>query len=224
MDSYTLTPADFADTGQWRLIIELRQNGLKAWLENTLHPEVSPQFLCDEEWHPDRNSLLKNLEEAVYHHPRLLDDFATKIVSFERNTIFIPSSILDSHGAEFEIYREIYSAEPGDVIYDRKNEITAAWSMGPGIKSFLLRTFPGARMTNHLMERVMQLKKDNQGPTLYIEQRISEVDFILLQNENLISASTHIVENNSQIDSVVNDIYFGYGYSPDQLKIKRRLK
>ncbi len=37
-----LTAADFADTGQWRLIVRIYRGGISAHLENTLHEGLSP--------------------------------------------------------------------------------------------------------------------------------------------------------------------------------------
>lgn len=187
-----LTAADFADTGQWRLLLKIGCTGLEAFLENTLHTDIEPQPLCKTEWPLNRDMLRQNIEEAVYSNPRLLDDFATRIILFDPRTLFIPSELAEeSAGAEEEIYKKVYTAEESDIMTDSDRDITAAWSLAPGVKSFLLRTFPGARITSNLMEKVRDSRKNNEGLTLFLYARDNEVDIILLEGNGLISASTH---------------------------------
>ena len=190
---YRLSAADFADTGQWRLLINIRYTGLDAYLENTVHPEVDRQQLCQVSWDFDRDKLTQNIEDAVYGQPRLLDDFATKIILFDPRTLFIPTAIAEkSEESEETLYQKVYAAEATDIMWDEDKDITAVWSLAPGIKSFLMRTFPGARITCNLLEKIRSIRKRlDQGTLLYIEARDGETDLILLHNQNLISASTH---------------------------------
>ena len=189
---YTLTAADFADTGQWRLLLKIGCSGLEAFLENTLHTEIEPQPLCSISWDINKDMLQHNIEEAVYNNPRLLDDFATRIILYDPRTLFVPSEVADEAvGAEEELYQKVYSAEESDIMTDRDRDITAVWCLAPGVKSFLMRTFPGARITCNLMEQVRELRKNNKDLSLFAIARKNEVDIILLEEGNLISASTH---------------------------------
>lgn len=189
---YTLTAADFADTGQWKLLLKIGYTGLEAFLENTLHPEIEPQLLFETKWELNRDMLRHNIEEAVYRNPRLLDDFATRIILYDPRTLFIPTEIAEeSAGSEEDLYKKVYHAEACDIMTDTDRDITAVWEMAPGVKSFLMRTFPGARITSNLMNLVKDLRKENTGKTLYALARKGEADVILLEGTNLISASTH---------------------------------
>lgn len=189
---YTLTAADFADTGQWRLLLNIGSTGLEAFLENTLHTELPPQPLCKAQWELNRDKIRENLEEAVYSNPRLLDDFATKIIIYDPRTLFIPTEIAEENAdSEVENYNKVYKAESSDVMSDYDRDITATWQFAPGVKSFLMRTFPGARITCNLLEKVRSLRKNNGGLTLHVFVRPEETDIILLEDSNLVSASTH---------------------------------
>lgn len=196
-----MTASDFADTGQWRLLLSITEGGLEAYLENTLHPEIELQELCKVSWAKDKDKLCKHIEEAVYNHPRLLDDFATRIIIYDRRTLFIPTEIAEAAaGSEQELYQKIYKADTKDIMTDSEGDITAAWSLGPGVKSFLMRTFPGSRITCNLMDKVRRVKGRNpevecrevgEGLRLYKEVRDGEVDLILMEGTQLLSASTH---------------------------------
>ena len=188
----TLTAADFADTGQWRLLLKISPVALEAFLENTLHPDLEPQPLCKAQWELNRDEMRNNIENAVYNNPRLLDDFATKIILYDPCTLFIPTDLAEEYlGAEEDIFRKVYTAEPADIMTDSDGDLTAAWAMAPGLKSFLMRSFPGARISCNLLDKVRELRKTNDGLSLFAIARKGEVDIILLNNKELYSASTH---------------------------------
>lgn len=208
-----ITAADFADTGQWRLLLKIGYKGLEAFLENTIHPELEPQLMCRAEWDLNKDKLRQNIEDAVYANPRLLDDFATRIILFDPRTLFIPTHLAEeAPGREEELYKKVYVADDCDIMTDRDKDITAAWSMAPGIKSFLMRSFPGARISSNLMETVRQLRKSNTGLSLYALARPDETDIILLDDGNLISASTHEWSHPDDIAYLVLNLLEIYGY------------
>lgn len=218
---YQLTAADFADTGQWRLLLNIGVTRLEAFLENTLHPELDIQPLCHAEWELNKDELRKNIEEAVYNNPRLLDDFATRIVLYDPRTLFIPTEIAEEKaGAEEEIYKKIYPADDADIMTDFDRDLTVAWSLAPGVKSFLMRTFPGARITCNLMDRVRDLRKQNKGLYLYIMARKEEADLILLDDNNLISASTHEWRHPDDLAYLAFNLLEVYNYKPGEADIK----
>ena len=218
---YTLTAADFADTGQWKLLINIRTNGLEAFLENTIHREIPPQTLCSVTWEPDRDMLKKNIENAVYNNPRLLDDFATRIIIFDKRTLFIPTEVAEqSPGAEEEIYQKVYIAGSADIMTDTDRDITAAWSLAPDVKSFVMRTFPGARITCNLMDKVRNFRTKNEGKRLHIIAREKEVDMILLDNQGLISASTHDWTKKDDIAYLTLNLLEVYEYSLKDIEVE----
>ena len=70
-----LTPADFADTGQWRLLINIADEGMCAFLRHISDREKPIVEMFRTNWtSSDPASLLKNIDNAVYDHPGLLDD------------------------------------------------------------------------------------------------------------------------------------------------------
>ena len=217
---YTLTAADFADTGQWRLLLKIGCTGLEAYLENTLHPEIEPQALCTASWPLNKDMLRQNIEDAVYNNPRLLDDFATRIILYDPRTLFIPTEIAEEAlGTEEELYKKVYVAEESDIMTDHDRDITAAWCLAPGVKSFLMRTFPGARISSNLMEEVRRLRKENDGLTLFALARKGEVDIILLEDDKLISASTHEWSHTDDIAYLVLNLPDVYGYKKEDMKV-----
>lgn len=210
-----LSAADFADTGQWRLIIKIFSNGMSAYLENTIHTDLEPQLLFSSNWESDPDALLRNIESSVYDHPRVLDDFSARIIIYDRKTVFMPTQLAEEiEGGEEIYYTALYSVNPEDVISEAEGDVTAAYSPAPGLNGFLNRTFPGARITCNLMNSYRRVKKTGTGNRIYIETRPGEADFILMNGDSLLSASTHSWNAESDILYHAFNIMDVYGISP----------
>ncbi|MDE5887759.1 MAG: DUF3822 family protein [Muribaculaceae bacterium] len=195
-----LTAADYADTGQWRLIVNIYQTGMTAFLENTLHADLDPELLFSSEWEQNEETLLSHIENAVYDHPRVLDDFSAKIIVYDPHTLFIPTSIMeDTEGIEETFYTSVYKVEPQDIMTDTERDVTALFSPASGLKGFLSRTFPGAKVECHLMAQIRQLKSSAQEGGLFVTVREGESDFILFKEGELYSASTHPTLNENDV-------------------------
>lgn len=217
---YQPSAADFADTGQWRLLLNINRTGLEAFLENTLHADLPPQLLCKAHWDLNKDRLRENIEEAVYNNPRLLDDFATRIVIYDTRTLFVPTEIADEAlGNEEELYKKVFDADDADIMSDRDRDITALWSPAPGIKAFLMRTFPGSRITCNLLNKVRELRKTNSGISLFAFARENEADIILLDGDNLLSASSHEWSHTDDIAFLTLNLLDIYGIKPSDAGI-----
>lgn len=187
-----LTVADFADTGQWRMILKIFNTGIVAYLENTIHTDLEPQMLFSTQWEADGVNLLRNIENAVYDHPRVLDDFSAKIIIYDPRTVFLPTELAEeSEGGEETYYTALYEADPSDVITGSDADVTVAYAPARGLKGFLRRTFPGARVECNLMDMLKRCRNDGEGYRMYVEVREGEADFVFLNGRDLISASTH---------------------------------
>lgn len=210
-----LTAADYADTGQWRLLLHISSGGIKAYLENTIHDDLGPEVLFSSSWEKDGGELLKHIENAVYDHPRVLDDFSTRIVVCASKTLLIPTTLLaDNEGAEEDYFTAVYEGEPEDVITDIDKEVTAAFVLVAGLKGFLGRTFPGASVRSNLMEIYRNHLKTAKGAKMFIEIRKGEADFVLGVDGRLLSGSTHGWKTGEDICYHAFNILNVYGVNP----------
>lgn len=210
-----LTAADYADTGQWRLIVKVKASGISAFIENTIHTDLEPQLLFATEWEANDGNLLQNIENAVYDHPRVLDDFSACVIVYDPKTLFMPTVVMEeTEGAEETVYTAIYDADPAEVMVDVDSDLTAAHCLARGLKGFLNRTFPGAKIESNLMNQVRRLRLGNEGVRLYVQVRETESDFILLDSHNLLSASTHPVNGATDVAYHAFNIMDVYGLRP----------
>lgn len=221
----TLTVADFADTGQWRLIVNIHITGMEAFLENTLHDDLEPQLLFSTTWEEDSEALLRRIENAVYDNPRVLDDFSARIVLFDRRTLFIPTVLAeDTEGYEERVYTALYDSEESDVVVETDGDLTAASSLAPGLKDFIFRTFPGARVSTNLMFQVSSQRGQGEGKRMIVTRRVGESDFILLDGRALISASTHPCATDDDVIYHLYNILSAYGIDRSEVSIPEEYK
>ena len=181
-----LTVADFADTGQWRLILKIFNTGIVAYLENTIHTDLEPQMLFSTQWEADGVNLLRNIENAVYDHPRVLDDFSAKIIIYDPRTVFLPTEPLlrNLKVGRRRIIQHCMRRIPLTSSQAASTDVTVAYAPARGLKGFLRRTFPGARVECNLMDMLKRCRNDGEGYRMYVEVREGEADFVFLNGRD----------------------------------------
>ena len=141
------------DTAEWRLIIHITKGGMSAYLKSEEDPMEPLITLFHEEWEVDDKELLKRIEDAVYDHPQLLDDFSTEIVVNTTKALWVPKGEVQpaDTGAEYpdrdetDIYNMVYEAAEEDIFIDEVNGMICLYTLVPGLHPFIRRTLPGAR-------------------------------------------------------------------------------
>lgn len=184
-------PADIADTGLWRLNMRISETGMSACLNPVEDPDAAPVKLFDVSWERDADALLPNIENCVYDHPRVLDDYATEIVVVTSRSLQIPREVVDAPGDEVDFFREVWDAAPDDIMTDDNGESLCVYSLAPGLPSFLRRTIPGARTRCHLSLLADRFRGQHSELTrIYADIRGEKADILAFRDETLLSAST----------------------------------
>ena len=185
--------AEIADTGLWRLVADISACGMSAWLKRTDEPGLPARQVMSVSFGSDESTLLKDIENAVYDHPLILDDFSADFIITTPKTIWIPSEVTDITDADRKCVEQLWPANPeGDFFTDSCGEAACLYLLTPGLKAFLGRTFPGIRIVSHqsvLLENFNRLNDD--GMRLNVNIRDGEADFILTEGKRLLGAVTH---------------------------------
>lgn len=162
-EASTYQAVSIGDIAEWRLICQISDSGMDAFLKNS-NPEANIVTLFREEWIPDETTLLNRIESAVYDHPQVLDDFSADIVICAQKTLLMPKAEIDDDEETAEnLFRRIYNVRDNELMLSGAQEgAVAAFVLVPGLKSFLQRTFPGSNVHSHLGLMASRL---NPGPT-----------------------------------------------------------
>lgn len=166
--------ASLNDTGQWKLIISIAENGMDARLENLFTPQAGEIQLFKKNWNPKEADVLACIEGTIYDNPRVLDDFATHIIIDTDKALWIPTSFTDEEDFDEKLFTAVYPAEEEDIFADFGENEVCVYTLIPGLKSFLQRTLPGCRISC----RLSMLKKGIEDRRR--EEMLSETEEPLL--------------------------------------------
>lgn len=209
-EQFTVDPLVFSDTGQWRLILEISASGMAAVLKNTEDEKQPPVVLLNKNWDEGRGSLLMDIETAVYDNPRLLDDFATRIILTTPQALWVPSELVIDDEIDEKYFTTVYPAKSEDINADYSQNEICLYTLTQGLNSFLQRTLPGCRVSSHLsilkseFEKLEALKANSSSDNsplgrIYLNIRPSEFDIYIYGGGRFLIGATHQLENLSEI-------------------------
>lgn len=207
------------DIADWRLIVVISGSGMSAYLKNS-NPTADVVTLFEERWATDPDTLLSKIEAAVYDHPQVLDDFTANIAVVAPKAIWAPIEYCPDEDAAAELYTAIYSTEPDEVMADEEDDMQCLYTLVPGLKGFLQRTFPGARVNSHfsiLKRRFADRSADMQR--VYIDIRDGEADFVVFDNARFLMAATHPWHAQEDMEYHLFNILDVYGLAPEQVQV-----
>ena len=224
-DLNTSRGMDRADTGQWRLVIYITRTSLEAWLQPLADRQASRRIVRDS-WEPvgDGPDLLARIENTVYDHPQLLDDYSADIIIETDRAMWVPSEVGADEERSEEVFNAVYGCEPEDMMADRVDDKTLLWWLTPGLPAFLSRTVPGARVSAHLGVIVSYLDRLRlpEGEVEVLNTRPGSCDVILLKDGELQTASTQRAGNPEEGIYRLLRASEVYGFSPRSAHIAVR--
>lgn len=219
-DSKTYQAVRIGDIADWRLICQISEDGMSAYLKNS-NPTEEVVTLFDEKWQHSPAELLRKIENTVYDHPQVLDDFTADIVLVAPKSIWVPSSMIEEdEDLASPMYNKVYKADPSDVMIDYVDDAACLYNLVSGLSGFLLRTFPGARVHSHLASMVRRFReRTDDVPRIYAEIRDRQVDIIAFDKKNLLVAATHQWFDVPDIQYHIWNIINVYGLDPSEVQL-----
>lgn len=201
MDRGNSTYSNFADTGQWKLVLSISGNEISAFLKNLTEPKALPLLLFRNLRSDKETELLQFVESAVYDNPRILDDFATQIVITSPRALWIPADFVDEDEFDPALYTCVYKVDDEDIFSDSDEEEVCLYSLVPGLKSFINRTLPGCRVTSHLsVLKSLYLKRlstedvnhsDSEGFSFFVDVREGFAEIFLFRINTFLCGASH---------------------------------
>lgn len=214
-----------ADTGLWHLSLFISESDMAAWLSPVGNQGLESRLLFHTHWQEKSDTLLQRIENEVYDHPQLLDDFSTDIVIQSPRTLGVPSLILDNDehplASEEMLYTCIYQSQEEDIMSDRVDDVTMLFTLTPGLNSFLSRTLPGARVRSHMGVLYENFRRHTSTlPRLYADIRDGEVDLMLLSGKRLMALSTQRWRASADVAYRILQTIQAYGLKRDGVEVR----
>lgn len=193
-----MSTPEHTDTGLWRMAIEISRRGVSAWLRHVSDASLPVRRLLDERWTPDGDSQLRNVENVVYSNPSVLEDYSTEIIIVADKAMWVPASMLRGEEDVEALFSGVYKcASAEDIFADVPGDEgeVCIYTPGAGVRSFLNRTFPGARVMSQASLMVSRFRRQ-QGERLriYADLRGDRIDLALFDGTSLSHWSTHVYD------------------------------
>lgn len=191
MDATRFTAADLADTGQWRLILHIDEGGMSGWLATATPGDIPPGALFSSRWADRRDNILKEIENTVYDHPRVLDDYSTDIILATDKVMWVPQRELEVDNAEETIYTALFPALAGEAMTDMLGPVPALFTSGAGLKAFIGRTFAGARVRCQMSLTASAACVPSERARVIIDIRQGKADFVIADRGDFKAGVSH---------------------------------
>lgn len=211
--------ADYIDNGQWHLAVNISDHGFGAWLVPDAAIGRPAKVIVDESWAPVKEGLLHRIEDVVYDNPTVLDDFSADIILESDRQLWLPSDLYPADEDCADIYTKVYGGEPYDVIVNQSGIQRVAFALTPGLKAFMQRSFPGARIWSQLtLLKEAAIRADEMFKCV-IDIRDACFDIVLLRRTELLCAASHPWKSENDIAYTVVNILHTYGADPKETDI-----
>lgn len=218
--SNTYQAVRIGDVADWRLVVHIASTGMAAWLRH-LDPTHALVTLFDVSWPEDESQLLKRIEVTVYDHPQVLDDFSADVIVRTPDNIWVPTRLVaDDEEMAAELYSKVFEESQEMPMTSTVNDATSLFLLVPGLHAFLQRTLPGARIHSHLSVLVERLRnRPADGPSVYVEIRRGEADFVAFDQKELLSGATQPWHDPADIEYHLFNLLHVYGLDPQTVQV-----
>lgn len=176
LDPQQIAPHLITDTGVWRLTVDISERSLQAWLRRPGEDDEEAYALARTVWSGDDS--LRSVENAVYDNPLILNDFEADIVITTPRYLFVPAGLNGNSRALQTCYEQVFeSVGADDLMADEMGEYLCLYTLMPGLKPFLSRTFAGSRISSHV-SRLDALWREyaGEGVAVMVDLRGESVD------------------------------------------------
>lgn len=213
------TRSDLPDTGQWHLAVDISRHGFGAWLLPDASLGRVPRVIIRQAWHPSEEGLLGRIEDAVYDNPTVLDDYSADIILESDRQLWLPSALYLTDEDCAEAYIATYGGDILDVMVNDTGKEKCAFVLTPGLRSFMQRSFPGARIWSQQLLLREAATQPHESFKCLIDVRESQVDIILLYRGELQCATTHFWRKEADIAYTILNILQTYEAQPAETEI-----
>lgn len=210
-----------ADTADWHLSVFLRHDSLSAYLIN-IADEKHPVYKVVSVGFQPGVQLLSQIESAVYDNPLILDDFSSDIIISSDFFSFIPTEIYNfSEELSEQFVSPLFPGiEAEELFFDKSERVTVAYFLVAGLKHFLGRTFPGARISSEMMTLYEKFSTFTGGGTrIYVDWEDDYVSLFGFSGKNLIFASRYHCDSEIDLCYYLLNVINVYGLDSSKTEV-----
>lgn len=208
------TLKQYADIRRYKLHLLLSEREMNAFFSSYTPDGHAPHLGCRTKYAADDN-LLAHIENAVYDNSILLEDYQTDILLDTDKILFFPPDTEADviHAA----MKRIFNAENCDVHISEDKEVITAFTLCPGLKGFLDRTFAGVEVkcAADVLRREFQ-KRDGAAFKVYTDLSDGRLTLLAFHEKRFMHGSVHTFTEASDAAYFIYALWHQLGLSADQ--------
>lgn len=182
----------YADPRRYNLIISLGDGRLQGWFVPYGRHDTAPVCGISVSWTPQPDVPLRQIENAVYDNPMLLEEYDCRLlIDTPRLLLFpteAPQSLIES------VMKRFYAAEAADIFVRRMADAQVAFTLCAGLRPFLGRTFAGVEPMLRMEPLARRFGADRSAPgrvRVYADLDAPYLHLLAYSSSRLLHASTH---------------------------------
>lgn len=183
---------DFSDHTVWRLLLTVGMKDMRATFLDTKTGRLVPY--SSRTWQCDDADVLKNIEDAVYEDPMLLDDYDVSIFIRPKVTLFVPPQEYAGRDDRIaEALSLVDGSENKDIWSEPIGEALALYSTPGGVKGFLSRSFLTEDVHHALCPVVEEFTRKAAmagGERMWVSLEENRLDVAAFREGRLLMANT----------------------------------
>ena len=190
----------YSDSRRYNLILCMGAGRLQGWFVPYGRNDTAPVRGISTTWTSDPERILDSIENAVYDHPMVLEDYDSRIlVDTPRLLLFpaeAPRTVIDRAMERF------YNVKPEDIFIHELCGAVMAFSLCRGLRPFLCRTYAGVTPQHPLVPLCRWFGRDASAPgriRIYADIDAPWLHLMAFSGDRLLHASTHSAATTSDV-------------------------
>ncbi len=183
----------YADTRQYDLLLLISGTGIDAFFKEigvVRAPELGPSDHRD----ADPEHTLKLIEDTIYDHPMLLEEYRLSLLIHTPQVLYFPSGV-PTELIE-ECMKRVYDADHSEFFTEQQGQEICAFYICKGLKDFLQRTFPAVEIRHHLSPLKQQFCTASSSRTrVYADYDSKMLSLLAFDGTRFLHGSTHPVSS-----------------------------
>lgn len=187
---------------------------MKAYFSPYISDGHAPRPGCSVRYTPD-DKLLTHIENAVYDHPTLLEDYEGRIlIDTDKVLFFPPDTPRETIHAAME---RVFAVTPQDIHLSDDTEVITAFTLCGGLKGFLDRTLSGMTVSSVIdVMRKEFSQREGADTRVYADLGQGRVNLLAFRGRRFVHGSVHPFTETSDAAYYIYALWRQLGLTADR--------
>lgn len=204
----------YADTRRFYLHLLLSEREMKGYFSPYIPDGHAPRLGCRVKYTPD-DKLLTHIENAIYDHSTLLEDYDGRILIDTDKVLFFPPDT--PHDAVYAAMERVFAVAPQEIYLSEDTEVITAFTLCDGLKGFIDRTFSGLKVFSVIdVMRKEFSQREGADVQIYADLGQGHVTLLAFRNRRFVHGSVHPFTEVADVAYYIYALWHQLGLTADR--------